>query len=530
MSTPWWRHAALYHIYPTSFADANGDGYGDLKGIQSKLDYLVELGVGAIWLSPIYRSPMIDWGYDVADYCDIDPRFGTLKDFDELLKAIHDRGLKLLLDFVPNHTSEQHDWFKQARRSRTSPKRDWYIWADPKPDGSPPNNWLSVFGGPAWTLDETTGQYYLHTFFKEQPDLNWRHAEVQQAMQETMRFWLRRGVDGFRTDSVMSLLKDAQLRDDPPNPHYRPGFNDPYDSLLHHYSQGQHETLKILATFCDVLADGDDEHDHYLVSEAYLGVPGLHQLYNACRKHPVHAPFNFNLMGLPWSAAAFGDFINTYEESLGPHDWPNYVLGNHDRHRLVSRLGAARSRLMAMLQFTLRGLPVVYYGEELGMTDGVIAHHHERDPLGILVPGLGLGRDPERTPMQWKPGRYGGFSRHSPWLPVGANVGTVNVESETKDPRSFLNLYRRLVALRTQSSGLLEGSYRQVASGNPDVLAYTRTSRRQKLLVVLNFSNETVPLKVEGVPKQLLLSTHARRSNVTTPLAPHEGRIYGDSQ
>jgi alpha-glucosidase len=527
MNHKWWRQAVLYQLYPLSFADANGDGYGDLKGIIEHLDYLSWLGIGAVWLSPIYASPMVDWGYDVSDYNRVDPLFGDLATFDKLLKAVHDRGMKLLLDFVPNHTSIEHKWFKESRRSRKDPKRDWYIWADPKPDGTPPNNWLSRFGGSAWELDPKTKQYYMHSYLTEQADLNWRNPEVRAAMLSVLRFWLNRGVDGFRTDAVYSLIKDVELRDNPPNPAYKPGETDPAEAFLRTHSAGQSELFHLINTFCDVMATHPDS---FLVSEppTYLNLPGLQQLYDACTTHPLHAPFNFNLMVLPWSAKAFREFIDEYESILGPDDLPNYVLGNHDRSRLASRLGEHRARLIAMLQLTLRGMPVVYYGDELGLQDAIIAKGKALDPWGLNVPRHHFGRDGARSPMPWKLAQHGGFSRHKPWQPMAPNADTANVEAQQEHPGSLLNLYQRLIKLRSASSALLEGSYASVETDNAAVYAFTRTSTTQQVLVVLNFSDHGTHFKPTHAPLRLLAGTHARSGAETLSgtLAAHEGRIY----
>ncbi len=532
---PWYHHATLYHIYPLSFADSNGDGFGDIKGIISHLDYLNDgagggLGVGAVWLSPIYVSPMADWGYDVADHMAIDPRFGTMADFDRLLKQVHRRGMKLLLDFVPNHTSNLHNWFLESRSAPINPRRDWYIWAEPAADGGPPNNWLSRFGGPSWTYDDATRQYYLHTFLPEQPDLNWRNPEVRKAMLKVLHFWLNKGVDGFRTDAVYALIKDAQLRDDPPNPNYLPGVSNPSDRLLRMHSEGQTELNRMIGSFCDVLEAANP--DSYLLSEAYLDIPGLHHLYQACTRHPVHAPFNFNLMTLEWGARSFRGFIDQYEASMGPHDWPNYVLGNHDRHRLVSRVGERRARLLALLQLTLRGLPVVYNGEELGLSDGVISASKVRDPLELRVPGLGLGRDPERTPMPWNDQTDGGFTDGTPWLPMGSLDKHNNVELEERQPDSSLNLYRHLIALRSQSPALTDGDYRSIELGSPYVYGYIRETEQQRFIILLNFDQHHGEVMLKGPVGAWIAGTHEVEGDGQRPegsvvrLKGYEGRVY----
>ncbi len=530
----WYRKTTLYHIYPLSFADSNGDGYGDLRGIIDHLDYLNNgkadsLGVAAIWLSPVYLSPMADWGYDVADHTAIDPRFGTMADFDELLAKVHRRGMKLLMDFVPNHTSVLHKWFIESRSGVDSPKRDWYIWAKPRKDGQLPNNWLSYFGGPAWKLDETTGEYYLHTFLEEQPDLNWRNPEVREAMLDVMRFWLNKGVDGFRTDAVLGLIKDEKLRDDVVNPNYRPGVSDPADQFLRVHSSGQSELGVVIGTFCDVLAE---KNSRFLLSEAYLNIPGLHKMYAACVKHPLHAPFNFNLMSLQWSAQAYREFIDEYEASLGPNDWPNYVLGNHDRHRLVSRLGQERARLMAMLELTLRGMPVVYYGDELGMPDTQVRPGDVRDPWELRVSGRGLGRDPARTPMPWNGENGAGFTEGTPWLPIGSAAAHVNVETEARDPESLLNLYRHLIHLKANSPALTEGDYRSLDLGNGYTYGYIRETPLQRFLVMLNFDSRPKTVTLRGLVGRWVAGTHLvegdgeMAQSGTLELEAYEGRLY----
>ncbi len=492
-TSPWYRRTVLYQIYPLSFADSNGDGYGDLAGIIDKLDYLggadgESLGVGAIWISPVFKSPMADWGYDVADYTAIDPRFGTMADFDRLLAESHRRGIKVILDFVANHTSTEHPWFVESKSSRTNPKRDWYIWADPKPDGSEPNNWLSRFGGSAWTYHEPTGQYYLHTFLAAQPDLNWRNTGVREAMLGVLKFWLGRGVDGFRADALTSLIKDDQLRDNPADPSYVEGVSRPADRYFETYSAMTGEltsTLSgVVASFCDVLATQDDT---YLLSEAYLGIEGLQQLYGACQAHPIHAPFNFNLMKLPWQAAQFRDFIDEFEAALGPDDWPNYVLGNHDVSRLASRLGQAKARLLSLILLTLRGLPVIYAGDELGLENGTITAAAKRDVAGEAA---GESRDGGRTPMPWDVD--GGFSAAEPWLPYSSDWHEHNVATEERNPSSMLMLYRQLIHLKTANPALTEGDYRSLDVGQTDVFAFAREAGTQRFYILANFSDEPI--------------------------------------
>jgi len=405
--------------------DSNGDGVGDLAGISGKLDYLQWLGVDALWISPIFPSPMADFGYDISDYIDIDPLFGTLAEFDALLAEAHRRGLKVLLDYVPNHTSDRHPWFIEARAGRLSPKRDWYIWRDPAPDGGPPNNWRSNFGGSAWQWDEDSGQYYYHAFLKEQPDLNWRNPQVRAAMLEVLRFWLERGVDGFRVDVMHHIIKDSEFRDNPPNPDYRPGMS-PYRELLATYSTDRPEVHEIVEQMRRVVEDYDDR---MLVGEIYLPVERLVTYYGASG-NGAHLPFNFQLISLPWDARAISAAMERYYALLPGNAWPNWVLGNHDKPRIASRIGAAQARVAAMLLLTLRGTPTLYYGDEIGMEDVPISATQVRDPYEKNVPGLGLGRDPERTPMQWDASPHAGFSRADPWLPVGTSYRSVNVAAQ----------------------------------------------------------------------------------------------------
>ncbi len=495
----WSRKAVVYQIYPRSFKDTNRDGVGDLKGIIEKLDYLndgtdASLGITAIWLNPIYKSPMKDFGYDISDYRDIDPIFGDLNIFDQLVIEAHKRNIRIIMDFVPNHTSSEHPWFQGSKSSKDHPKRDWYIWRDPKSDGSPPNNWLSVFGGSAWTFDRTTGQYYMHSFLPDQPDLNWRNKNVHDEMADVLRFWLKRGVDGFRTDAVYHLIKDDQFRDDPPNPNYDAARRDePYNAILHVYSQGRPELMEAANTLCNVL--GEHSEDTYMVSEAYLGLPQMMEFYKSC-DNSLHAPLNFNLMTLPWNAVAFKKFIDEYEEKLGSSDWPNYTLGNHDRSRLATRLGQERARLMAMLQFTSRGMPFVYYGDELGMEDVRVQADKITDPWGKNVPGFNVGRDPERTPMQWDSGLHAGFTDGVPWLPVSPDYKEKSVEHESRDPNSMLSFYKELIHHRTNSPALLTGSYKPMESGNENVFVFVRECASEKLLVAINFSDTAQITKI----------------------------------
>jgi alpha-glucosidase len=531
---PWWQSGVVYQIYPLSFADSNGDGLGDLAGIRARLPYLRELGVDALWISPFYPSPLADFGYDVSDYCDVDPRFGSLADFDALVADVHRAGLRVILDFIPNHCSEQHPWFQEARSSRDNPRRDWFIWQDPRPDGGPPNNWLAEFGGSAWQLEEATGQYYLHSFLKEQPDLNWRNPEVRRALCDVLRFWVARGVDGFRVDAIHHLFKDTELRDNPKNPDYRPGMG-PRRQLIRRYTTDLpevHAAAREMRAALGDTASGDvargRDGERLLIGEAYLPFDRL-MLYYGEQLDGFHLPFNFHLIQTRWDAALLRPMIASYEAHLPPGAWPNWVLGNHDRSRIASRVGPAQARVAALLLCTLRGTPTLYYGDELGMRDVPIAPEQVHDPFEKNVPGLGLGRDPERTPMQWSAGKYAGFSSAKPWLPVAADHPQVNVERQEKDPDSLLRLYRALLTLRRAEPALAIGSYAEL-DVPPPLLGYLRQHGQRQLGVLLNLSASAQP---GGVPPafrhaRVALSTHPGRAGTAlgADLRADEGVLF----
>jgi alpha-glucosidase len=511
----WWQRGVIYQIYPRSFMDANGDGIGDLRGVLQRIDYLAEtLDVDAIWLSPFYPSPMADFGYDVADYCDVDPIFGTLADFDALLAAAHARNLKVIIDLVPNHTSDQHPWFKESRSSRDNPKRNWYVWADPKPDGSPPNNWLSVFGGSAWEYDAHTGQYYLHSFLKEQPDLNWRNPEVKAAMFEVMRFWLRRGVDGFRVDVAHFLMKDPLLRDNPPSEGglalYKP--MGAYDSQIHLYDKGHPDNHALYREFRAVLDEFEPISPRMAVGEIHIADWQEWASYYGENNDELHMPFNFALISTPWRGDVIREVVENVERVLSKGQQPNYVFGNHDEHRVASRLGAEAARACMLLLLTLRGTPTIYYGDEIGMVDGEIPPELAQDPWGKNVQGLGLGRDPERTPMQWDSSPNAGFSPEGvrTWLPVNPDYPTRNVAAQLADPRSMLNLTRALLKLRRESPALHGGSYRTL-SGDANTYVFERLAGHQRFIIAINFTAEACQV---GLPSggRLILSTEMDRT------------------
>jgi alpha-glucosidase len=508
MTTLWWQTCVIYQIYPRSFQDTNDDGIGDLKGIEQRLDYLVSLGVEAIWISPIYPSPMVDFGYDVADYCDVDPRFGTLADFDDLLMQAHRRGLKVLVDFVPNHTSDQHPWFVESRASRGNQKRNWYLWRDPAADGGPPNNWISDFGGSAWEWDEATRQYYYHAFLREQPDLNWRHPAVQAAMYDVMRFWFDRGVDGFRIDVLWHMLKAADFPDNPPNPAYRSEMGEMH-RLLQLYSTDQPEVHRIAAEMREI-ADSygaKGQGARALIGEIYLPVDRLMHYYG--RERPeVHLPFNFQLIDTPWEAHSLASVITNYETALPPGGWPNWVLGNHDRPRVAARRGQAQARVAAVLLLTLRGTPTLYYGDELGLSDVTIESSQVRDPRELREPGLALGRDPVRTPMPWDGSGNASFSTAKPWLPLHDDWRTRNVARMTEDPQSILTLYRRLLALRRDCLALSIGDF-VFLNVEDEILVYERRHASERLMVALNLGGRPHRLRLPDWARgsRLLLST-----------------------
>jgi alpha-glucosidase len=518
----WWQSAVLYQIYPRSFQDSNGDGVGDLTGITARLPYLAEFGVDALWLSPIYVSPMKDFGYDISDHTAIDPRFGTMDDFDALLREAHAHGLKVLLDFVPNHTSDQHLWFCNSRSSRTSAKRDWYIWHDPAPGGGPPNNWLSEFGGSAWAFDEASDQYYYHAFLPSQPDLNWCNEHVRDAMHEVMRFWLDRGVDGFRVDVIWHLMKDEAFRDNPSNPDYRAG-EPAYRSLLPLYSTDRPEVHAVIREMRAVV---DEYPDRLLIGEIYLPVEKL-AVYYGEDLTGVHLPFNFSLIETPWLADAVASLIDRYEAALPQGAWPNWVMGNHDRPRLASRLGREQARVAAMLLLTLRGTPTLYYGDEIGLPQVDIPAGLIHDPVASRVPAL--GRDGCRTPMQWDRTLHAGFSTTTPWLPQGEDVATRNVEVQRADPASLLSLYRRLIAVRRAHPALVIGSYRRIKAER-GLLTFLRSQDDESLLVALNLGGEpATAILPDDERGTVLVSSSAGREGqvVDAPieLAGHEGVV-----
>lgn len=521
----WWQSGVIYQIYPRSFMDNDGDGIGDLRGIIEKLGYLKKLGVQAIWISPIYPSPMADFGYDVSDYTAINPIFGTMEDFDHLLMSAHKNNLKLILDFVPNHTSDKHPWFVESRKSLDNPKRDWYIWRDASDDGGYPNNWLSEFGGSGWEYDQQTHQFYYHAYLKQQPDLNWRNKEVQQEMFKIMRFWLDKGVDGFRVDVMWHMIKDDKFRDNPPNPNYSEDQS-PYRKQIPAYSTDQPMVHDIVAKMRQVT---DQYHERVIIGEIYLPLEKL-LVYYGKNNQGAHLPFNFSLVKLPWEAKIIEAVINQYEGSLPKGAWPNWVLGNHDNSRVLRRVGKHQAGVAAMLLLTLRGTPTMYYGDEIGMDDVPIPKEHLHDPQEKNIPGMGLGRDPERTPMQWDDSKNAGFTTADPWLPIMENFKTVNVQKQWNQPGSLLKLYRKLLKLRAHEAALHIGDYAPVLSGD-SLLSYIRSFDEKEFLIILNFtdSSEQFTINKPNWEGEVLISTdHSLintivRDNLT--IKPNQGLL-----
>jgi alpha-glucosidase len=524
----WWQRALIYQIYPLSFQDSDGNGMGDLPGLISRLDHLSWLGVDAVWLSPVYPSPMADFGYDISDFTAVDPLFGNLATLDRLIAELHDRGIRLILDFVPNHTSAAHPWFQESRSSRTNAKRHWYIWVDPRSDGGPPNNWLGRFGGSGWQFDAPTGQYYYHSFLEEQPDLNWHNPAVRRAMADVLRFWLRRGVDGFRIDAAGVLVEDSLLRDDPPNPKFHDRMPPP-ERFKRVYTDSRPETLDYLAELRAVV---DEFGDRVLLGEVDIAGDRLADFYG--RERPcLHLPLNYGLRKAIWhDPQSLARIVEDYQARVPSGAWPCWASGSHDISRLASRAGSARERVAAMLLLSLPGTPIIYAGDEIGMQDVTIPPGLERDVLEHRLPGYGLNRDPYRTPMRWDASANAGFTSGRPWLPVGDGTEQCNVESERADPYSLLALYRRLIALIKREPLLQAGHYAPVAASGT-ILAFRRHLGPHSLLVALNLGNDAADLTFRG-RATMLLSTHLDREILpltgSVRLRPHEGVIVSASE
>ncbi|HTR65980.1 MAG TPA: alpha-glucosidase [Terriglobales bacterium] len=518
---PWWKNAVFYEIYPRSFADSNNDGVGDLNGIASRLDYLKQLGVDAIWISPCYPSPQVDFGYDVSDYENIDPMYGTLKDFDRLSSEAKKHGIRIILDFVPNHTSDQHKWFLDSRSSRTSAHRDWYIWRDGKAPGQPPNNWLSTFGHSAWTFDPKTGQFYYHYFYPQQPDLNWRNPAVEKAMFDVSRWWYKRGVSGFRLDAVDTLFEDPKLTDNP----IEPGTNEYGDpNMENKYNTKLPEVHDVLRALRKVA----NEYNAVLVGETWTSdIAELNRYYGADNDE-VQLPMDFMFTTVNKLSPA--DFRQQIASVEAAHGWPTFVISNHDIVRSYDRYGDGQhndaiAKLMAGLYLTLRGTPIMYYGEELGMENNDPKRKEDvKDPIGKLGWPKEKGRDGERTPMQWNASPNAGFSETAPWLPVPESYKTHNVATEMKEPDSVLRFYQDVLKLRHSNSALLDGDYEPLNEDDANVLSYLRRYKDKAVLVVLNMSGSPqtpgFDLKAKGVAgssAETLLTTsgHSGEANLS---------------
>jgi alpha-glucosidase len=555
-SRPWWQTGVLYQVYPRSFQDADGDGTGDLDGVTSRLGYLADLGVDAVWISPFYPSPLADGGYDVADYCGVDPVFGDLAAFGRLAEEAHRLGLRLVVDWVPNHSSDRHPWFASSRSSRDSPHRDWYVWRDARPGTGPgtgrppepPTNWLSAFGGPAWTWDEPTGQFYLHSFLAEQPDLNWRNADLRAAMLVTLCFWMDRGVDGFRIDTAHYTLKDPLFRDNPPEPYPDAGHKpvSDYDRQRHLHDRAHPDVHELFRTFRAVVdaypargsASVGAPPARALFGEMHLGhdLPQWASYFGEAAgdgmRDELHLPINFGLLGTPWTAAGLRAHVEAVEAALPAGAWPTYVLGSHDERRLVARVGgAAGARLAAVLLLTLRGTPTLYAGDEIGTPDVDVPPHRLRDPAGIRTGVPGLGRDSGRTPMAWDASPSAGFSAAPEpdlWLPLHPTHAAVNVETESADAGSILTLYRRLLALRRATPALHSGTYRTLDGAPDTVFAYERRSGDSRAVVLLHLGEGEARVGLPDGDGHVALSTHSREAGASGPeitLGPNEGVV-----
>jgi alpha-glucosidase len=513
---PWWQTSVFYEIYPRSFADSNNDGIGDLNGITSKLDYLHELGVDAIWITPCFPSPQVDFGYDVSDYEAIDPMYGTMNDFDRLVAEAKKRNIRVILDFVVNHTSDQHKWFLDSRSSRTSKYRDWYIWRDGKGNNQPPNNWYSEFGGPAWTYDQKTTQWYYNYFYPQQPDLNWRNPAVHDAMMDVTRFWYKRGVSGFRLDAVDTLFEDPKLTDNPSTPGTdkfgRPNFERQYNTKLPEVHGALQDLRKIA-----------DEYDAVLIGETWTR--DISELKGYYGEHSNELQMPMDLMFGTVNKLSAPEFRRQIAAVDSAGGWPVFVISNHDMVRSYNRYGDGVhndeiAKLMASLYLTLRGTPIMYYGEELGMENNNPKKKEDvKDPEGRVNWPNEIGRDGERTPMQWNDSANAGFSKTKPWLPTPPSSKTHNMKSEMKDPNSVLAVYRQLLALRHKEPALIDGTYMALNDNDPNVLTYLRKGKDDAVLVVLNMS--ATPQKVRltlssagfAAPKLSVLLT-------TAPLPP----------
>ena len=527
----WWKHAVVYEIYPRSYGDSNNDGTGDLNGITQHLDHLAQLGVDAIWITPCFPSPQVDFGYDVSDYRNIDPQYGTLADFDRLVAEAKKRNVKVILDFVVNHSSDKHRWFQESEKSRTNRYRDYYIWRDGKGSGQPPNNWTSTFGGPSWTFSDATNQWYYHFFYPQQPDLNWRTPKVEQEMFDVTRFWYKRGVYGFRLDAVDTLFEDPNLSDNPPL-----SGTDAYGMPLQQHINDK-RPAEVHAELRKLRKVADEYPGRVLIGETWTDTPEQLAEYYGPNNDELQMPMYFNFTKVKkLDANEFRQKVAAIE-SNPVHGWPVYVLSNHDIRRYVDRYSEGQTKdqiakLMSALYLTLRGSAILYYGEEIGMENNDPKRVEDvKDVIGKKGWPKEIGRDGERTPMQWDSSANAGFNKGAtPWLPVDENYTTHNVATESADPNSVLNWYRQLIRLRRTNPAFYEGSYVSLNDTDANVMAYLRNTPGSQAVVILNFSNQsqTVSLDRSKLPSSrgsVLLGTN--RTLKTADLNKVELDPYG---
>ncbi len=513
----WWKTGVIYQCYPRSFQDSNGDGDGDIRGIESRIDHFVNISVAAVWLNPIFTSPQKDNGYDVADYTNVDPLYGTLNDLKNLLQGLRDKGIRLILDFVPNHTSDEHPWFNESRSSRNNSKRDWYVWADPNENGGPPTNWISAFGGSAWSFCNITNQYYLHQFSSFQPDLNYRNPEVVQAMDDVLKFWLDFGVDGFRVDAVPFLLEDPELRNETRNPNFTGdctrNISSPncFNSLIHNLTQnfpGIHNITRHWRSVLDFFSTLS--HQRFMVGEVYASIETVMMYYGTEEQPEFDFPFNFFLLeNTKWTGIDVSNAVASWLDNMPSGRWPNWVLGNHDNPRISSKAGVYLARALNVLLMTLPGTPTTYYGEEILMTDVYVPPSKRQDKYG--------GRDKERTGMQWNISRNAGFTSGTPWINVTAtNYTTYNVMTESTSNASMLSLYSQLVELRSKHEALQYTTY-ELVNSTADVYAYRRyhENSNEEFVIVVNFAPLPITACLSSVKvsdPEVVLSSNMNRT------------------
>jgi len=523
----WWKHGVIYHIYPRSFKDSNGDGVGDLRGIISKLPYLSELGIDGIWLSPVFLSPMVDFGYDVADYREIDPIYGCMEDFKTLVEMAHALGIRVICDMILNHTSNQHKWFVESSSSKDNPKRDWYIWRDAY-KGGPPNNWRSAAGGSAWEYDALTGQCFYHSFFKEQPDLNWRNPELSAAFFEELKFWMDMGVDGFRLDVINMIAKDKKFRD---NPHF---WGIPF-LQQHVFTRNRNKSHEVVRKLRELV---DQYGDKVLVGEIFTMPPGDSEM--AARYldegKGMHMAFDFSLIFNYWNARKYYKSIRKWYSHIPDNGWPCHVLSNHDLFRSIDRFPwlthkDEKAKVAAALLLTLKGTPFVYYGEEIGMRNGKIKHRDIQDPFGKQYWPFFTGRDKARTPMQWDSSASGGFTTGQAWLPVNEDAVHRNVEQQEKQASSLLHFYRALIHMRKKYPALQSGRWVPLVTGQRGILAYARIQEEERIVVILNFTGRRKKLVLpEHSFGYVILSTHRDQDQLhyfqDLRIFPYEATVY----